>query len=72
MFQSDIYSLGALKNQIHAYLKPGLAQQSFQEYKDMYNLHKSMLAGGAPKEGQLVESPLHSLAWVGLVLYLQL
>ena len=38
----------------------------------MYNLHKSMLAGGAPKEGQLVENPLHSLAWVGLVLYPQL
>ena len=38
----------------------------------MYNLHKSMLVGGAPKEGQLVESLLHSLAWVGLVLYPQL
>ena len=38
----------------------------------MYNLHKSMLVGGAPKEGQLVESPLHSLALGGLVLYPQL
>ena len=38
----------------------------------MYNLHKSMLADGAPKEGQLVESLLRSLAWVGLGLYPQL